>query len=74
MKEPHGAEAVGHPGLVGPAGPSCQNSPGLGRKFVCSHNTTHYGIRSIHYSGVRLWNSLPIESKNQTLYRISGKN
>ena len=26
-------------------------------------NTTQYGIRSINYSGVRLWNSLPTEIK-----------
>ena len=27
-------------------------------------NTTQYGLRSIHYSGVRLWNSLPNEIRD----------
>ena len=38
-----------------------------GKRLKCfssdSDNTTQYGIRSIHYSGVRLWNSLPTEIK-----------
>ena len=34
-----------------------------GNLYALRCNTTQYGIRSIHYSGVRLWNSLPIEIK-----------
>ena len=32
--------------------------------FALGCNTTQYGLRSIHYSGVRLWNSLPLEIRN----------
>ena len=32
-----------------------------GDLFALRCNTTQYGLRSIHYSGVRLWNSLPCE-------------
>ena len=32
--------------------------------YAVSCNTTQYGLRSIHYSGVRLWNSLPMEIKD----------
>ena len=32
--------------------------------FALRCNTTQYGLRSIHYSGVRLWNSLPTEIRN----------
>ena len=31
-----------------------------GGLFVERKNTTQYGIRSIHFSGARLWNSLPL--------------
>ena len=31
-----------------------------GDLFVERKNTTQYGIRSIHFSGARLWNSLPL--------------
>ena len=34
-----------------------------GDLYALRYNTTQYGIRSIHYSGVRLWNSLPTEIK-----------
>ena len=34
-----------------------------GDLYALRCNTTQYGIRSIHYSGVRLWNSLPTEIK-----------
>ena len=32
--------------------------------YAVSCNTTQYGLRSIHYSGVRLWSSLPMEIKD----------
>ena len=32
-----------------------------GGRFALRCNTTQYGLRSIHYSGVRIWNSLPVE-------------
>ena len=32
-----------------------------GDLFALRCNTTQYGLRSIHYLGVRIWNSLPIE-------------
>ena len=35
-----------------------------GDLFALRCNTVQYGLRSIHYSGVRLWNSLPIEIRN----------
>ena len=35
-----------------------------GDLFALRCNTTQYGLRSIHYSGVRLWNSLPLEIRN----------
>ena len=35
-----------------------------GDLFALCYNTTQYGVRSIHYSGVRLWNSLPLEIRN----------
>ena len=34
-----------------------------GDLYALQCNTTQYDIRSIHYSGVCLWNSLPIEIK-----------
>ena len=27
-------------------------------------NTTQYGLQSVHYSGVRFWNSLPTDIQN----------
>ena len=42
--------------------------------YAVSCNTTQYGLRSIHYSGVRLWNSLPKEIKDsKTLSNFKGK-
>ena len=42
--------------------------------YAVSCNTTQYGLRSIHYSGVRLWNSLPIEIKDSnTLFNFKRK-
>ena len=35
-----------------------------GDLFALRCNTTQYGLRSIHYSGVRLWNSLPQEIRS----------
>ena len=35
-----------------------------GDLFALRCNTTQYGLRSVHYSGVRLWNSLPLEIRN----------
>ena len=35
-----------------------------GDLFALRYNTTQYGLRSIHYSGVRLWNSLPQEIRS----------
>ena len=32
--------------------------------FALRCNTTQYGLQSIHYSGVRLWNSLPTDIRN----------
>ena len=32
--------------------------------YAVSCNTTQYGLISIHYSGVRLWKSLPLEIKD----------
>ena len=37
-----------------------------GELFALRCNTTQYGLRSIHYSGVRLWNSLPLEIRNSS--------
>ena len=34
-----------------------------GDLYALRCNTTKYGIRSIHYSGVRMWNSLPSDIK-----------
>ena len=37
-------------------------------------NTTQYGLRSIHYSGVRIWNSLLVEIRNsQSLPNLKKK-
>ena len=41
---------------------TCQSSKG--DLYVVRCNTTQYGLRSIHYSGVRLWNSIPNEIKD----------
>ena len=35
-----------------------------GDLFALRCNTTQYGLRSIHYTGVRLWNSLPCEIRD----------
>ena len=35
-----------------------------GDLYAVRCNTTQYGLRSIHYSGVRLWNSIPNEIKD----------
>ena len=35
-----------------------------GDLYALRCNTTQYGLRSIHYSGVRIWNSLPVEIRN----------
>ena len=35
-----------------------------GDLYALRCNTTQYGLRSIHYSGVRIWNSLPVEIGN----------
>ena len=44
-----------------------------GDLYALHCNTTQYGLRSIHYPGVRIWNSLPVEirnsqEKNESLY------
>ena len=41
--------------------------------FALRCNTTQYGLRSVHYSGVRLWNSLPQESEAQIHFQILRK-
>ena len=35
-----------------------------GDLYALRCNTTQYELRSIHYSGVRIWNSLPVEIRN----------
>ena len=35
-----------------------------GDLYALRCNTTQYGLRSIHYSGVRIWNSLPVAIRN----------
>ena len=35
-----------------------------GDLFALCCNTTQYGLRSVHYTGVRLWNSLPCEIRD----------
>ena len=40
----------------------CQSIKGGLHAVWC--NTTQYGLRSIHYCGVRLWNSIPNEIKD----------
>ena len=35
-----------------------------GDLFALRCNTTQHGLRSVHYSGVRLWNSLPQEIRS----------
>ena len=35
-----------------------------GDLYALRCNTTQYGLRSIHFSGVRIWNSLPVEIRN----------
>ena len=41
-----------------------------GDLFALRCNTTQYGLRSIHYSGIRLWNSLPLEIRNSNSLSI----
>ena len=41
-----------------------------GDSFALRYNTTQYGLRSIHYSGVRLWNSLPTDIRNSVSLSI----
>ena len=41
-----------------------------GDLFALRCNTTQYGLRSIHYSGVRLWNSLPTDLRNSVSLSI----
>ena len=41
-----------------------------GDLFALRCNTTQYGLRSIHYSGVRLWNSLPTDVRNSVSLSI----
>ena len=46
-----------------------------GDLYALRCNTTQYGLRSIHYSGVRIWNSLPVEIRNsQSLPNFKKKN
>ena len=35
-----------------------------GDLFVLRCNATQYGLRSIRYSGVRIWNSLPVKIRD----------
>ena len=37
-----------------------------GYLFGLRCNTTQYGLRSIHYSGVRIWDSLPVEIRESS--------
>ena len=37
-------------------------------------NTLQYGIRSISYNGVRIWNNIPLKLETQHLLQISEKN
>ena len=41
-----------------------------GDLFALRCNATHYGFRSIHYSGVQLWNSLPTDVRNSVSLSI----
>ena len=41
--------------------------------FALRCNTTQYGLRSIHYLGVRIWNSLPIEIRESPSLSIFKK-
>ena len=38
----------------------------MGNLFLQRRNTDQYGIRSIQYSGVKLWNSVPAEIRLST--------
>ena len=44
-----------------------------GDLFALRCNTTQYGLRSIHYLGVRIWNSLPIEIRESPSLSIFKK-
>ena len=41
--------------------------------YVLRCNTAQYGLRSIHYSGVRIWNSLPVKIRTLNLFLILRK-
>ena len=41
--------------------------------FVASVNTTQYGLRSLKFTGPRLWNSLPTSITNSNSLRIFRK-
>ena len=41
-----------------------------GDLFALHCNTTQYGHRSFHYSGVRLWTSLPTDMRNSVSFSI----
>ena len=38
----------------------------MGNLFLQRRNTDQYGIRSVQYSGVKLWNSVPAEIRLST--------
>ena len=42
--------------------------------YVASVNTTQYGLRSLKFTGPRLWNSLPTSITNSSSLRIFRKN
>ena len=43
---------------------SIQSIHDIGTRQSEKGNTTQYGLRSIHYTGVRLWNSRPCEIRD----------
>ena len=43
---------------------TCQAT--MGTLFLQGRNTDQYGIRSVQYSGVKLWNSVPAEIRLST--------
>ena len=44
-----------------------------GNLYVASVNTTQYGLRSVKFTGPRLWNSLPTRITNSNTLRIFRK-
>ena len=42
--------------------------------FVASVNTTQYGLRSLKFTGPRLWNSLPTSITNSNSLRMKNSN